>query len=129
MGREARRRVLTVSPPVITGDTCALDLAGELDIDTCSVLDQALAPLLEDPRLQQLILDMASVTHLDSEGIRALLHARRTLHRRGATLHLRNPSRAVARALTLTRLAFFFESPPTSDDPDPQGGSYGETPD
>ena len=71
-----------------------LCLSGELDLSSTSTLTDALAA--HDG--QEVVLDLAGVTFLDSTGIRALVEARRAR----AGVRVVNPTEAIRRLFDLT---------------------------
>ncbi|MFE2914387.1 STAS domain-containing protein [Kitasatospora indigofera] len=80
-----------------------VEAAGELDLDSVptlrATLRHVLAAAIPPPAL---MVDLAAVTFCDSIGLRALLQARIEAERRGTTLRLANPTKAVARVLEIT---------------------------
>ena len=75
-----------------------LALAGEIDMSTAQDLLDAVT---ETPGSGDLVLDLASVTLVDSTGIQSLLRVRDALD--GGTLIVRDPSRRVAAVLELVQ--------------------------
>ncbi|MFD7989747.1 STAS domain-containing protein [Kitasatospora indigofera] len=67
---------------------------------TATVRDTPAGPVVE--AAGELMVDLAAVTFCDSIGLRALLQARIEAERRGTTLRLANPTKAVARVLEIT---------------------------
>ncbi|ATG75023.1 anti-sigma B factor antagonist [Zobellella denitrificans] len=86
-----------------------LRLEGELTIYTAAALKSQLAPYLAGP--QQLGLDLAGVSELDSAGLQLLLLAKRELDRQGGALSLLWHSQAVLEVLELCRLNAHFGDP------------------
>jgi anti-anti-sigma factor len=75
-----------------------LAMTGEIDISTADVLVEATAG---HGTGDDLVLDAANVTLIDSTGVQALLRVRDALH--GGTLVIRNPSHRVAAVFELVR--------------------------
>lgn len=86
------------------GGTAVLRVAGELDVATADLLRGALAPVVADPAVTAVVLDLAELGFCDVSGLRAALEAAVRLRQRGATLHLRDPSPLVRRVLALLDL-------------------------
>ena len=82
------------------GERSVVWLAGEQDIATVSVLTETLANVtaLDDA---DLVIDMGSVSFVDTATLRALIHCRNVLHSRSRNLTLREPSRFTQRLLAL----------------------------
>ncbi|SEF37156.1 anti-anti-sigma factor [Amycolatopsis pretoriensis] len=95
-------RVTVLRPADLAGST-VLEVSGEVDLHSASVLDDAISgALADDPAL--LIIDLTAVTFLASIGITALINARRTASF-GTSVRVVTPDRSVvARALELTGL-------------------------
>jgi anti-anti-sigma factor len=81
-----------------------LAAAGEVDADTADQLVQAVENILSADRHRMVVVDLTSVTFLDSSGIRALLTARRIAGEHGAALTVTGVHGIVRRVLTLTGL-------------------------
>lgn len=76
-------------------------VAGEVDMETApQVTDAVRTALATRPREVQI--DMASVTFLDSSGIRTLLQAQSEAAEQGAVLRVVNAHRRVTKVLDLT---------------------------
>ena len=78
-----------------------VSLHGELDMATAPALDQALASAF-DGGGSSVIIDLASLTFMDSTGIAVLLSAGRRAKEAGQTLVVRSPRRPVLKAFRLT---------------------------
>ena len=63
-------------------------LAGRLDTVTSPELDTRLAPLLGDPAVTALVLDLAALEYISSAGIRCVVKARKALEGREGSLAL-----------------------------------------
>ena len=73
---------------------------GEVDISSCERLDAAVQSTLE-AGTEELVLNLAGVTFIDSTGLACILAALDRCRQNGTQLRLR-PSRQVRRALDLT---------------------------
>jgi stage II sporulation protein AA (anti-sigma F factor antagonist) len=78
-----------------------ITVAGEVDFETISALDEALASAAEEAP-PVVIADFTEVTFMDSTGLNALLTAHRELLARGRRLALAGAQPAVLRVLDLT---------------------------
>ena len=76
-------------------------LHGELDMATSPALDQALSSAL-DGGGTSVVVDLASLTFMDSTGIAVLLGACRRFDEAGGSLVVRSPCRPVLKAFRLT---------------------------
>lgn len=81
-------------------EAVVVTLHGELDMATCPALEQALGEALDSGR--PVIVDMASLTFMDSTGISVLLGACRRAEEAGRSLVVRSPRRPVLKAFQLT---------------------------
>jgi anti-sigma B factor antagonist len=88
-------------------NACRLDIVGEIDVHTCSDLEEAVRQAL-DEGCSRVVLGMAGVTFIDSSGLRALITSRREAEERSIDVRLHSPSPAVVRLLQLTGLAELF---------------------
>lgn len=89
------------------GDATVIHVRGEIDLETCERLRDAIEPHL-GPQ-QAIILDLSGVGFMDSSSLPVLLHARSTLTADGGSLVLRNPSEAARRLLTIARLQHLLQ--------------------
>jgi anti-anti-sigma factor len=80
-----------------------LTLSGELDIGSAQVLEDAVEEACASGA-KELVLDLCSIDFMDSMGLRALLHARRTCQASDCDYHLTPASRPVQRVLDATGL-------------------------
>lgn len=76
-------------------------LQGELDMATAPVLDRALTAALASAG-GAVVVDMSSLTFMDSTGIAVLLGAARRAEAAGRSLVVRSPNRPVLKAFRLT---------------------------
>lgn len=92
-----------------TTPCCEARLTGELTIQQARTLLEEIQPLLH--RGQDLVLNLAQVTKLDSSALQILLVARRHLKSSGKTLTLAAHSEPVLNAMKLTGLTGRFNDP------------------
>ena len=83
----------------VAGAACVA-VAGEVDIETAPRLRDALVEAIADG--EQVIVDLGSVTHLDSTGLAALVVAQRVAEARGVQLRLRAVPPGVMELITIT---------------------------
>lgn len=96
-----------------SGNVTILDLEGRLVIgDSSDLLGTELRQLAEDPPCSVLV-NLGSVTQVDSSGLMALVRSFITLGRQGGSLRILNPTGHVREVLEVTRL---IESIPTYAD-------------
>ena len=73
-----------IGPPA--GGNQRVAIGGRLDTHTYAELDQALAPLLGNPAVTSLVLDLEGLDYISSAGIRSILKARKLLAPAGKVL-------------------------------------------
>ena len=95
--------------------TRVVALRGELDVATVGRLRRALTPIIEDPEVQLVVVDLVEVTFIDSTGLMTLLNALRRLVRRGGRLVLACSNPTVLRLFEATRTDATFEIVPTRE--------------
>lgn len=83
---------------ITDGDGTIL-LAGEVDANTCHLLESVL-----DDRAgtEHVVCDLSDVTFIDSSGLRVLIATHGRLTEQGGSFELRRPSEAVVRLFELT---------------------------
>jgi anti-anti-sigma factor len=96
--------LLTIDHLSNDGPRAVLRLAGEIDPHTVDTLTAALAPTVADPAVDEVVLDLAGVSFIDSSGLRAIISADVDLAARDARLVLRAPSESTRRLLEITDL-------------------------
>jgi anti-sigma B factor antagonist len=96
-------------------------VAGEVDAETAPQLRDALLAALADA--EAVVVDLDSVTFMDSSGLSALLVAHRAAEASGGTLRLRDVPGRVMKLLTITGLdeLLTVETAPADDSPDLDG--------
>jgi stage II sporulation protein AA (anti-sigma F factor antagonist) len=86
------------------GHELSLTLVGEVDPHTAPRVEGEIRAGLLSPSVEQLLIDLAGVTFMDSSGLRVLISAHRSMRERGGRLVLRSPSPTVSRLLEITQL-------------------------
>lgn len=89
---------------VARGDaaTRVVTVAGEIDMAAAPNIHSAVATVLQDEGVRELVLDFADVTFLDCAGITALLEVVRRARARGASASLIHCRPVVLRVLDAT---------------------------
>lgn len=90
----------------VEGDASLLVVVGEVDASSADELRSAVVDALAAH--QEIVIDLAGVTFMDSSGLSVLTHARNQLDEQGGKLTLRSPSSSVTRLLEITGLAEHF---------------------
>lgn len=89
------------SAVVERGQVAVVRLQGELDMATAPLLDDTLTSVLGDGAVE-VVVDLASLTFLDSTGISVLLGAGQRAGEVGTRFRVQAPNRPVRKALHLT---------------------------
>jgi anti-sigma B factor antagonist len=92
-----------------------LDVAGEIDVYTAPQFKEAVNQIISAGQ-QDLIINMARVTYMDSSGFGTLLSATKRLRPEGGTVNLVACNSAIERMLRITRLNTVFGTFQTSED-------------
>lgn len=95
--------------PEYLGDICVVTLNGEIDAYTTPALRLDLRRLSEDTAVATLLIDLSSVTFLDSSALGAIVGALRLLRERGAGLRIVQPRTAAGRIFVQTGLDAVLE--------------------
>lgn len=90
------------------GNRCTLQVEQEMSIYTCADLKDPLLEPLANSR--ELMLDLSSVSEIDTSGVQLLLLLHREAIRRKVALHLTGMSSVVREALSLYGLLSWFGS-------------------
>ncbi len=98
---EANGGRLTVEVDV-TDDTATLIVHGEIDLDTIDVLTGALADVRSS---QQVLVDLADVTYMDSAGLRTLMTTKADIEQHGGRLRVTTASNIVDRLIEIAGVA------------------------
>jgi anti-anti-sigma factor len=96
-------------------DRLILELDGELDMASSTLLQEALARANCEGSNTVVVLDLRGVCFLDSSGLRAIFRARKTVRERGQQFAVTPGSAQVQRLLSLTHLDEHLQ---TIDGPD-----------
>ncbi len=86
----------------LRGQTLTVYLSGELDHHSASQIRQELDALIRDSRARRLVLDLSSLTFMDSSGIGVILGRYNQMARRGGSLAVRRPSSQINRIFDLS---------------------------
>ena len=86
----------------LRGQTLTVYLSGELDHHSASQIRQELDALIRDSRARKLVLDLSSLTFMDSSGIGVILGRYNQMARRGGSLAVRKPSSQINRIFDLS---------------------------
>ena len=78
-------------------------LGGRLDTHTYGELDQALAPVLANPAITSLVLDLAGLDYISSAGIRSVFKARKALAARAGKGLVVNPQPQIQKVFDLVK--------------------------
>lgn len=87
--------------------TCRI--AGQLDTHTYQHADAALEPLLADPAVQLLVLDLEGLEYISSAGLRTVFKARKALSARGGKLLVANLQPQIRKVFDLVKAVPFSE--------------------
>ncbi|MGW6877557.1 STAS domain-containing protein [Streptomyces xanthophaeus] len=87
-------------------DCVVVTLAGELDLDTCSCVTEAVAALALEGRV--LAVDLSALTFMDSMGLNVLLRLRERARAEGWSLELRGVPAQTLRVFDLTETRHLF---------------------
>jgi anti-sigma B factor antagonist len=88
----------------MAGDTCVVDLAGEIDMLSADTVEKWLCDAGRQSGAPALVADLSSVEFLDSSGVRSLLRAKETLGGEGIGFSVRRPTAIVERILKILGL-------------------------
>ena len=78
-------------------------IGGRLDTHTYAELDQALAPLLGNPAVTSLVLDLEGLDYISSAGIRSVFKARKALAARAGKGLVVNPQPQIQKVLDMVK--------------------------
>ena len=88
-----------------TGSRTTIKLAGELDSATCAELVSRVERVLEAQEAQEIVLDLAAVSFIDSSGMRAIVVVERAAAERGIGLTIVSPAEPVTDLLRIIGIA------------------------
>ncbi len=86
---------------------------GEVDLHTAPKVQYAIERGSED--VEAVVVDMGGVAFIDSTGLSMLMRARESLQKKGASLRLTTPSRAVERIFAVTGFGDYFNIYPSRE--------------
>ncbi|MCZ8115860.1 MAG: STAS domain-containing protein [Lysobacteraceae bacterium] len=87
--------------------TCRL--AGHLDTHTYQSADSELEPVLADPSVSLLVLDLSELEYISSAGLRTVFRARKSLGSRGGKVLVANPQPQIRKVFDLVKAVPFSE--------------------
>lgn len=87
--------------------TCRL--AGHLDTHTYQRADGELEPVLADPAVNLLVLDLSDLEYISSAGLRTVFRARKSLGARGGKVLVANPQPQIRKVFDLVKAVPFSE--------------------
>jgi anti-sigma B factor antagonist len=97
---------------VLPGGAVVLHVSGDLDLATAPRLEEALLDVSE----QDVAIDLAGCTFLDSAGIRSLVAAARRLSEAGRSLKVVTADPGIVRLLEITAVDTVIDVHPSLDD-------------
>ena len=90
------------------GDVTVLDLKGRIRINSSTFLHKAIRCLLDEGKTK-ILLNLASVTHIDSIGLGELISSHITLSNNGGEIKLVHLTDRVRDLMTITKLLTVFD--------------------
>lgn len=90
------------------GDVTVLDLKGRIRINSSTFLHKAIRCLLDEGKTR-ILLNLASVTHIDSIGLGELISSQITLSNNGGEIKLVHLTDRVRDLMTITKLLTVFD--------------------
>ena len=92
-----------------TGPKRTCTLAGHLDTHTYQRADAELEPVLADPTVNLLVLDLSDLDYISSAGLRTVFRARKALGGRGGKVVVANPQPQIRKVFDLVKAVPFSE--------------------
>jgi anti-anti-sigma factor len=92
---------IDVTPP--TNRIQRVALGGRLDTHTYAQLDETLAPILANPAVISLVLDLAGLDYISSAGIRSVFKARKALATRAGKVLVANPQPQIQKVFDMVK--------------------------
>lgn len=99
----------------MSGSQCDLALAGEVDLEVADALTEMARSRLADPGVWRLVIDLGTVTFMDSTALGALVAIRNAAGEMGKATALCNVPEGIHRLLVITGLDAVFAVNPNSD--------------
>jgi anti-sigma B factor antagonist len=96
-------------------DYSIISVRGEIDLHTAPKFETVMERVAGDG-FQTVVVDMSSVSFMDSTGLSALMRARDYLEERDVSFRLVSPSHAVDRIFSVTGFQDYFEIFPSRED-------------
>jgi len=91
------------------GEITVLDMKGRVRLGGGTIaLHKAICCLVEEGKLQ-ILLNLASVTHIDSSGLGELISSHITLHAKGGEIKLLHLTESLRELMTITKLLTVFD--------------------
>jgi anti-anti-sigma factor len=87
---------------VSEAETITVRVAGDVDLASGGLLEEAMAQLGDEPR--SLVVDLRGVSFIDSTGIRMLLRVHHACEANGGSLVVAAPSKAVRQLFDLAKV-------------------------
>jgi anti-sigma B factor antagonist len=103
---EKERATLKITT-VNRGSTAVMEISGRIDVYTASSVGEAIQSLIVEGA-SNVILDITSVTRVDSSGVGTLVGNAKSIGSLGGVLCLVGPSEGIRRMLRITNLAEYF---------------------
>jgi anti-anti-sigma factor len=85
------------------GARAQVRIRGRLDGSNHQELDRQLLPLLEDPTLLHLVLDLQALDYISSAGLRSIFRARKALGQRDGRVLVVNPQPQVQKVFDIVK--------------------------
>jgi anti-anti-sigma factor len=92
---------IEIAPPANGSQRVAL--GGRLDTHTYADLDEKLAPVLANPAITSLVLDLAGLDYISSAGIRSVFKARKALSARAGKVLVVNPQPQIQKVFDMVK--------------------------
>jgi anti-anti-sigma factor len=89
----------------VRGTTAEVALSGDLDMAAAFKLEPAIDHVVFENTVDEVVLDLAGVSFMDSAGLGSLLSTQERLNDLGINAELRRPSKAAQRVLEANGLA------------------------
>ena len=94
----------------IQGTTAVLAISGRFTADSHRGFKEAAYPLVDNPAVATISIDLATVAYMDSSSLGILLLLREKAAAKGKNLTLRNPNPTVLPVLKMVRFDKLFET-------------------
>jgi anti-sigma B factor antagonist len=91
-----------VTSTAVVGDSAVVSVTGDVDLTSSGHLGEVLREAIQEA--DNVVVDFAGLSFIDSSGLSALVDAHRRTRDGGGTLTLRHPTAMLRRLLDITRL-------------------------